>query len=156
MVLRIIVTSLFLGLASCAGLLEGLSQGPLTPGQAGSIGAVSGAAAVKVKQDLKEISTVKPTVHIKPLQVCFKTVPLGPDKIQCILSPCKTNCSKVLDVSVVDFQRSVLIPEEMWVEFAGEIKAACTSPLEEYKELCEMHYINYDNLDAVVIFNDSE
>lgn len=148
MALRILVISFLLFTTGCAGLLDK----PLTPSQAGSLGVVSTAAATKIKEDLKEISTVKPVIHISPLEVCFKTNVLGPDKLQCILSPCKTNCSRVIPVSDVNFQAAVLIPENAWLDFSGEIKAACTSPLKEYEELCKMHYVNYDNTDALVIF----
>ena len=135
-------------LISCAGLL----QGTLTPGQAAGAGAVSTAAAEKIKTDLKELSTVKPVIHIKPLEVCFKTGPLGPDKLQCILSPCKTDCTRIIDISSVNQDKTVFIPEDLWLEFAGEIKAACTSPLEEYKELCTFHYTKYSDISKVLIF----
>ena len=68
--LRIIV-SLVLGLflTGCAGLLDG----PLTPSQSAGVGAVAAGTAAKIKQDLKDISTVKPVIHIKPVEVCFRT-----------------------------------------------------------------------------------
>ena len=142
--LKKIVLILLIGsaLVNCAGL---------TPQQAGSIGAISGTTAAKIQQDLKEVAELKPYLNIPTIEVCYKTYVTG-DKFNCTLTPCKENCSRVIDK--IDYHKTVFIPESMWLKFSGEIKALCTSDLENFKDVCKFNFGSYKT--TIGVFNDEK
>ena len=113
-----------------------------------TIGAISGAGVVKVKEDLKAISTLPPYLNIPPLEVCYRVK--GHLTFHCILTPCKEDCSR--QVEMIDYNEAVFIPETMWLKFSGEIKALCLSEQENFREVCKMKWSTYPKV--IGVFNE--
>ena len=124
----------------------------LTPTQVGSISAVGTATVAKVKQDVQEIATLKPYLTIKPLEICYKTD--DTQSLTCVLTPCKLDCTRTIDVASIDYDTTVFIKEQAWLEFSAEIKALCTSDNKDFSNVCDITYFNYDSVNKVVLFND--
>ena len=123
----------------------------------GALGAGAGVVATKtiekVKKDIKEISTLAPYLNISALEVCYHTESLGPDWLECVITPCKddTNCKRAVRKSIIDPYKIVYINEKAWINHAGEIKALCTSPHKNFRDVCRFHAKNYEDVDKLLI-----
>ena len=132
-------------LTGCGGM-----YGP--PPSSGAVGVVGTAVVSKVKEDIKDISELAPYLNVSAIEVCWGSPVLETGKLQCQITPCEgDNCERVIDLEEVDPYSTAYIKHEGWIKHAGEIKALCTSPHENFREACKTKAKDYSNIDTILL-----
>lgn len=127
-------------------------QQPTNPSVLGGAGAVTGVVAKEVVEDIKETSKLAPYLKIPAVEVC-RIIADGDMEGwgKCIITPCESNCEQFVRLEDLDLSKIVVLKRESWKALSSAIKAACFSPIEEFKNLCVLEYKNYQTIEKVFI-----